>query len=119
MKRRTRYKTLVHEAFGANCIPEESTLFQAVCGFMEGSQEGYDDNKWFVRPTLHRRNHFRREKQLFLQIRICLVFREKVHLTPDPESGKKDKFKFFPVSQVHLTPTEKSTNEAQMYDFIG
>ena len=54
MKRRTRYKTLVHEAFGANCIPEESTLFQAVCGFMEGSQEGYDDNKWFVTDYVKR-----------------------------------------------------------------
>ncbi len=45
MKRRTRCKKSVHEAFGANSIPEDSTLFQAVCGFMEGSQECYDDNK--------------------------------------------------------------------------
>jgi hypothetical protein len=44
----------VHEAFGANCIPEESTLFQAVCGFMEGSKEGYDDNKWFVTDYVKR-----------------------------------------------------------------
>ena len=54
MKRRTRCKTSVHEAFGANCISEDSTLFQAVCGFMEGSQEGYDDNKWFVTDYVKR-----------------------------------------------------------------
>ncbi len=44
----------MHEAFGANSIPEESTLFQAVCGFMEGSQEGYDDTKWFVTDYVKR-----------------------------------------------------------------
>jgi hypothetical protein len=45
-QRWTRVKSSVHEAFGANSIPEDSTLlFQAVCGFMEGSQECYEENK--------------------------------------------------------------------------
>ena len=53
-KRQTRVKSAVHEAFGGNTIPEDSTLFQAVCGFMEGSQECYDDNKWFVSDYVKR-----------------------------------------------------------------
>jgi hypothetical protein len=53
-KRQTRVKSAVHEAFGGNTIPEDSTLFQAVCGFMEGSQECYDDNKWFVSEYVKR-----------------------------------------------------------------
>ncbi len=53
-KRQTRVKSAVHEAFGANTIPEDSTLFQAVCAFMEGSQEGHDENKWFVADHVKR-----------------------------------------------------------------
>ena len=53
-KRRIRAKLAVHEAFGTNSIPEDSTLFWAVCGFMEGSVEGYDDNRWFVAEYIKR-----------------------------------------------------------------
>jgi hypothetical protein len=38
----------VTEAFGCFSIPEDSTLFRAVCGFMEGSQEGSAENRWLV-----------------------------------------------------------------------
>ena len=53
-KRRTRAKISVNEAFGNNSIPQDSTLFWAVCGFMEGSQEGYDENRWFVSDYVKR-----------------------------------------------------------------
>ena len=64
LKRRTRCKTAVHEAFGANCIPEESTLFQAVCGFFEGSQKGYEDeNKLFVKDYVQRLDNKESERK--------------------------------------------------------
>ena len=44
-KRRTRVKKAVKEAFGSFTMPEDSTLFQAVCGFIEGSQDGEEENK--------------------------------------------------------------------------
>ncbi len=52
-KRRIRAKLAVNEAFGNNSIPEDSTLFWAVGGFMEGSVEGYDDNRCFVADRLY------------------------------------------------------------------
>ncbi len=39
MRRRTGVKKSVCKAFGCCDVPEESTLFRAVCGFVEGSQE--------------------------------------------------------------------------------
>ncbi len=53
-KRRTRVKSAVKEAFGSYSIPEDSTLFRAVCGFMEGSQEGYNDNARYVADYVQR-----------------------------------------------------------------
>ena len=53
-KRWTRVKMSVKDAFGSNTIPEDSTLFRAVCGFMEGSQEGHDDNRRWVADYIHR-----------------------------------------------------------------
>jgi hypothetical protein len=53
-QRWTRVKSAVHEAFGANSIPEDSTLFLAVCGFIDGSQECYEENKWFVADYVKR-----------------------------------------------------------------
>ena len=53
-KRKTRVKTAVKEAFGNSAIPEDSSLFQAVCGFIEGSQDGKDDDKWYVADYIQR-----------------------------------------------------------------
>jgi hypothetical protein len=53
-KRWTRLKMSVKDAFGSSSIPEDSTLFRSVCGFMEGSQEGHDDNKRFVSEYVQR-----------------------------------------------------------------
>jgi hypothetical protein len=53
-KRWTRLKISVKDAFGTNCIPEDSSLFRAVCGFMQGSQEGHDDNRRFVSEYVQR-----------------------------------------------------------------
>ena len=47
-RRRTKMRISVTEAFGCHLIPEDSTLFRAVCGFMEGSQEGSAENRWLV-----------------------------------------------------------------------
>jgi hypothetical protein len=55
-KRRTRLKIAVREAFGTYVISEESTLFQAVCGFIEGSQNGEEDNRLFVADYIERLN---------------------------------------------------------------
>jgi hypothetical protein len=55
-KRRTRVKKAVKEAFGSLTIPEDSTLFQAVCGFIEGSQDGEEENKWYVADYIQRRD---------------------------------------------------------------
>jgi hypothetical protein len=44
----------VKDAFGSNSIPEDSTLFRVVCGFMEGSQEMYDHNRRFVADYVKR-----------------------------------------------------------------
>jgi hypothetical protein len=53
-KRWTRIKSSVKEAFGSYSIPEDSTLFRAVCGFMEGSQEGYDGSAKYVADYVKR-----------------------------------------------------------------
>lgn len=53
-KRRSRMKKAVKEAFGCHSIPEDSTLFQAVCGFFEGCQDGYEDNRWHVYEYIKR-----------------------------------------------------------------
>ena len=53
-KRKTRVKTAVKEAFGNSAIPEDSSLFQAVCGFIEGSQDGKEDDKWYVADYIQR-----------------------------------------------------------------
>ena len=55
-KSRTRVKNAVREAFGTFVISEESTLFQAVCGFIEGSQNGEEDNRLFVADYIQRLN---------------------------------------------------------------
>jgi hypothetical protein len=47
-RRRTKMKISVTEAFGCFSIPEDSTLFRAVCGFMERSQENSAENRWLV-----------------------------------------------------------------------
>jgi hypothetical protein len=47
-RRHTKMKISVTEAFGCFSIREDSTLFRAVCGFMEGSQEGSAENRWLV-----------------------------------------------------------------------
>ena len=54
LKRRTRIKCAVKEAFGSYSIPEDSSLYRAVCGFMEGSQEGYDDHARYVADYVQR-----------------------------------------------------------------
>jgi hypothetical protein len=56
-KRWTRLKISVKDAFGRNSIPEDSSLFRAVCGFMEGSQEGHDDNRRFVAEYVQRQDN--------------------------------------------------------------
>jgi hypothetical protein len=53
-KRRTRVKIAVKEAFGSNSIPEDSPLYQAVCGFIAGSQDGEEENRWFVADYIKR-----------------------------------------------------------------
>jgi hypothetical protein len=62
-QRHRRVKKAAHEAFGTNTIPEDSTLFQAVCGFMVGSQEGFDENKWFVADYVKRLNNTDNERK--------------------------------------------------------
>ena len=47
-------KIAVKEAFGSNSIPEDSPLYQAVCGFIAGSQDGEEENRWFVADYIKR-----------------------------------------------------------------
>jgi hypothetical protein len=56
-------KSAVHDAFGSNTIPEDSTQFQAVYGFMEGSQEGSEGNKWFVADYVKRLHKTENERK--------------------------------------------------------
>jgi hypothetical protein len=51
---RTTMRISVTEGFGCYSIHEDSTLFRAVCGFMEGSQEGYVENRWLVEDYVKR-----------------------------------------------------------------
>ena len=49
-------KNAVREAFGTYLVPEDSTLFQAICGFTEGSQDGEEENRLFVADYIQRLN---------------------------------------------------------------
>jgi hypothetical protein len=60
-RRRLRLKIAVNEVFGCNAIPEDSTLFRAIYGFMEGSQESWTENTWLVNEYVERLDNVERE----------------------------------------------------------
>ena len=60
-RRRLKIKNAVNEAFGCNAIPEDSTLFRAIYGFMEGSQESWTENTWLVDEYVERLDNVERE----------------------------------------------------------
>ncbi len=51
----------MNEAFGCNAIPEDSALFRAIYGFMEGSQESCTENTWLVDDYVERLDNIENE----------------------------------------------------------
>jgi len=61
-RRRLKIKIAVNEAFGSNAIPVDSTLFRAIYGFMEGSQECCTENTWLLDDYVERLDNIEKER---------------------------------------------------------